>query len=894
MVIDHERAHGEDSPVMNETLSVIDEHITDLNTPRSSLLASTRKNPNDSGSEYSSHLDHRLSYITGNETDEEESDPITEDEVARWNPAQVAEYLHEIGVEQKHCDIFQEQEISGEVLLDIDKSSLFMKELDLGSVGRRLATWHKVKAFQDDLKSRNHSRHQAPDNDGSVIGSIGGTASISYSSANGSVFPRASQSINRSPTFRHSRQNSPRIMTEPYPSNNEGDGFGVPRLYSTETSNRPSAASVRDYNHSRRHSSVDVGKSEASSSLHAANESTPLSSPLGTPHKKQPSFDRNWTMSAFPQPTSAGVTRASTMMLGLGGLGMAGHGLPAGLDRKAFTPGANESENPMDNVRELERGYLSTGEMEGSRKNRNVLRKNGPGSASHSRQTSQKDGDKNNLSVGKRHSRFGSAGSIMEALASVTASGSKQSNEAKARARTQSMRETSTSTSSPSTTTTTPSASTPLVTKLEYTESPTSLTGARSNPASPLQKQDSFGATNQVINKFRTSIRSSSDAVTGIEKSQISSPTSIPPPIKEDITQSPARTGSSTPSAASKSLELESVTDTSGNNITLVSTNRTATMPARKRAKSKRETSAYKSLLVISPHEAMKGCNHSGWMYKKSAKMTSTFKVRFFILRDKRLSYYYTMDDKIEKGLIDISSHRVMMVENDIMTNLYGTLARTKSNPTSPAVPSPASDTTGGPFFFKLVPPRTGLSKAVQFTRPAVHYFAADNYEDGRKWYLSLKKASIDLDRSEPIRSTYSQKTISLEKAQSMKHRPPALMNLDETVEPSSDEPQSKEELQDGEDGLNISGLNLSYENIDVEANNPTSGNGTAQTYDPDGNSQSSHELKRPQSDQPLSKVVMDGSQPSSTLRMVRSLSGGLSKHNFGANSESNGEPTVI
>ncbi len=45
------QAHGgQDSPVMNETLSVIDEHITDMNSPHHSVAAQDRRGTNDSGS----------------------------------------------------------------------------------------------------------------------------------------------------------------------------------------------------------------------------------------------------------------------------------------------------------------------------------------------------------------------------------------------------------------------------------------------------------------------------------------------------------------------------------------------------------------------------------------------------------------------------------------------------------------------------------------------------------------------------------------------------------------------------------------------------------------------------------------------------------------------------
>ena len=881
MVMDGSRTHGEDSPVMNETLSVIDEHITDMNTPRSSLLATSRRNNNDSASEYSSHVDHRLSYITGNETDEEEAEALSEHEVMQWSPAQTAEYLRDIGVEERHCDIFKEQEISGEVLLNIDKSSVFMKEFDLGSVGRRLATWHKIKAFQDEVKAlKGRPRAQTIEAEGSVGGSIGASTSISQASTNGSVLPRMPHHLNRSPQLRHSRHNSPRITTEPQASSGEGEYSGVSRIYSTDSTARPSAASIRDYNHSRRHSSVDFSKSDASGSLTTAAGATPPTSP-GFAHKKQPSFDRNWTMSAFPPPTNPAQTRASTM-LGLSALGMTGHAIPLTPDRNAITPGA-ESRDPMD----LDRGYLSSGEAE-SRKNRNVLRKNHPGSASHSRQNSHKDG--NGLPVSKRHSRFGSAGSIMEAIASVTGGNNRQdSNDAlKARARTQSLKDTNSSMATlPSNST--GNGSTPIVTKLEYSESPTSA-NSKSNPASPATKSEGFTPLSSVTSRLRTSLRSSSDTTTGHnEKTQVISPISISSPIKEESLQSPARTWSTSNSAASKSFEFENAPEGAHKMVTILPAARKPSLGTKK-SKDKRETSAYKSLMVLSPQKALQTCNHSGWMYKKSAKMTSAFKSRFFVLRDKRLSYYYSLDDKIEKGLIDISSHRVMSVENDIITSLYSTLAGTKSNPNSPAnAPSAASEGNalqsslekgaGGPFFFKLVPPRSGLSKAVQFTKPAVHFFAVDNYKEGREWFLALKKSSIDRDETQPVTSTYSQKTISLEKARQMKQRPPALMNLDENE--TSDGPPSKDEPSSAENpGLDMGGLNISYEHIPSDHAFGHSADGTPESSAPNSASLPEAEAQRPHSDDPVSKTTKTVKEGGSTLRMVRSMSGGLSREN--------------
>lgn len=96
-------------------------------------------------------------------------------------------------------------------------------------------------------------------------------------------------------------------------------------------------------------------------------------------------------------------------------------------------------------------------------------------------------------------------------------------------------------------------------------------------------------------------------------------------------------------------------------------------------------------------------------------------------------------------------------------------------------------------FIFKLVPPRAGLSRAVHFTKPMVHYFAVPNLQQGRLWMAALMKATIDRDDSHEVTTTYQQKTISLAKARAMRHRPPALMNLDEGPEDEKTEEDKRE-----------------------------------------------------------------------------------------------------
>ncbi|KAM0499650.1 hypothetical protein ACHAPB_005838, partial [Verticillium nonalfalfae] len=275
-------------------------------------------------------------------------------------------------------------------------------------------------------------------------------------------------------------------------------------------------------------------------------------------------------------------------------------------------------------------------------------------------------------------------------------------------------------------------------------------------------------------------LRATSDISSG-ERVRITSP--VDTTVKDSPLPSPAPTGSSTPSAG-PSFDLESP----GNGKMSPSTTTTAASKSSRR-KGKKETSAYqRGLQKIGPKEAMKDADYSGWMKKKSSNLMTTWKPRLFVLKGRRLAYFYSEDDQQEKGLIDISFHRVLPADNEKLTGLHATLTGAGS------AAAPAASTLAQPevaldkgddsmFIFKLVPPRTGLTRAVNFTKPTVHYFAVPNLQQGRLWMAALVKATIDRDDTQPITTTYQQKTISLAKARAMRHRPPALMNLDETPE---------------------------------------------------------------------------------------------------------------
>lgn len=293
--------------------------------------------------------------------------------------------------------------------------------------------------------------------------------------------------------------------------------------------------------------------------------------------------------------------------------------------------------------------------------------------------------------------------------------------------------------------------------------------------------------------------------------------------------QSPTRTGSSTPSGTSisKSFELNK----SDRQNTSSST--TTKDGAKKMATTKHGTSAYtKGRQQITPQEAMKNCDYSGWMKKKSSSLMTTWKTRLFVLRGRRLSYYYSENDTEEKGLIDISSHRVLPANNERMTGLHASITRAASSPSSPQnatiqtaasvdsanVANSVEENLDGMFIFKLVPPRAGLQKGVQFTKPIVHYFSVDSLAVGRLWMAALMKATIDRDEGLACTTTYQQKTISLEKARAMRQRPPNLME-EEDAETASSQAERRSELgkeslqdsiiheEDEKQGLAISGL---------------------------------------------------------------------------------------
>ena len=797
---------GQDSPVMNETLSVINEHITDLSTPRHSVVMHDSRLANDSASEYSSNFDNPVSHVAGPETEEEEEEMLSPANVRKWSPQETAHYLRQIGIDSKHCDIFEEQEISGDVLLEMDQEFIHMKEYNFGVMGRRLKTWHRIRQFQEEVKGTKPKEVQSA----SYASAASGTADDLESriGSSGTKLPRIPSLMEKSEKASRRSQHTTSygdnhrehipapLQTQSHSVSRSrtniptGSAASPWRASTQESPSRPSAASVRDMSHRRRHSSMDVGTSPT---LEIKGKTGSISSKFSS-HKKQPSFDRKWSMTSTT-PTSHGHPDMTSR---------------SNPDLPKSTADKSDSSVPKQQPSaDLDRGYFSGPESDSSKVRRFLRKRDGTASASHSRQSSYADQQKRDLAAKNRHSRIGSADSIRDFLPPVTSPAAQayHSKSFKNRFRSASARTVTGASSS--------SILSPTVTNLEGGQSPGIPT------PSPRAESDASGTSSPLpptsgkssVKQKRFGLRAISDAVTGNERALVSSPTSIPSSFKDSPLHSPSRTGSTTPSATSRSLDIDNV-DASSKGTDAPGITGSSRTPALGKSKTKKDTSAYtKGLEKKSPAEQRIDCDYSGWMKKKSSSLMTTWKPRLFFLRGRRLSYYYSEDDTQECGVIDISSHKVLRADQDPITNLHATITGSASSVAVQSSPANSSDagssnargrtaSAGAPFIFKLIPPKAGLSRAVQFTKPTIHYFQVDSVHDGRKWMAALMKATIEYDPSFGLETTNKQKTISLAKARARKERPPAL---------KGDEPAEKVPIgpKSDETGLNIRGLSF-------------------------------------------------------------------------------------
>lgn len=167
----------------------------------------------------------------------------------------------------------------------------------------------------------------------------------------------------------------------------------------------------------------------------------------------------------------------------------------------------------------------------------------------------------------------------------------------------------------------------------------------------------------------------------------------------------------------------------------------------------KLKTSAFQEgIRSITPDEAIKTANYSGFMAKRSGSNLS-WRSRYFTLHGTRLLYFTSLKDKKEKGLIDITAHKVIPINTegeDKYVALY------------------AASTGLGRYCFKLIPPAPGFKKGLTFTQPKTHFFAVESQDEMRGWMKALMTSTIDIDDSVPVVSSCSTPTVTLAKAQEL------------------------------------------------------------------------------------------------------------------------------
>ena len=76
--------------------------------------------------------------------------PYTRADILKWTPADVSQYLQSRQISPAVCIKFEEQEVTGSILLQLEMAHL--KELELGSFGKRFEVWKEIEHLAKNLK----------------------------------------------------------------------------------------------------------------------------------------------------------------------------------------------------------------------------------------------------------------------------------------------------------------------------------------------------------------------------------------------------------------------------------------------------------------------------------------------------------------------------------------------------------------------------------------------------------------------------------------------------------------------------------------------------------------------------------------------------------------------
>ncbi|KAF3939894.1 hypothetical protein ABW19_dt0210375 [Dactylella cylindrospora] len=709
------------------------------NQPASSYLENSAVYQAAKQGDHSLQYSQQFSVESSSEEDEDDDLMYSLDQVRSWTPAQVSAYFQEQQMPLNVCDKFEEQEISGSILLQLEMAHL--KELEIGSFGKRFEVWKEIEKLK------------------SMVGLGAGDSGVDLdkgkqprnrsSSTPGGMLPRLPSLHNRPPAKKGSLA-VPQTHQEEFEQDN--------MLRESPTTMSPASPVPPPKS--------DVGSGAQSDGRSVSTASFERGSSSGgqqiRAHGRDPSFDRNWTLKGH-KPNDSTATGKSR-----------------------FT-GDSGFASQTSSILANDRSYFSGDE--GGKRDRNVLHKRANSSGGHSKKSSYTDESRsrsgNNslappplqaaLAPGPPAQQFEDQvahENLPSGLGTASPASLIYHNTVKGRKRS-----------------TSETQQMSLENQARQSIVPTSMPGGKTlSVERPPNEPSALGEEKRVPPNIQTRAniphRSVSD---GAEKAMAMSPMSQdtsstlmspngsePSPSIKIIAETPERRShESKERNGSKDKKLRTVASASGI-----------------RQKSKKQmTSAYQEgLREVTPAQAAEEADFSGWMKKRgSSAVVASWKSRFFVLKGRRLSYFYSMEDTKERGLIDITSHRVLPASDDRLVSLHASVAAiTTSTPPSqassanpgngklaPNVISPPTPQKGGWFTFKLVPPAPGAAKGVMFTPPKLHYFATDSKQIGRQWMAAFMKATIDRDESAPVVSTFSANTISLAKARAMRARPP-------------------------------------------------------------------------------------------------------------------------
>ncbi|KAA8894405.1 hypothetical protein FN846DRAFT_895121 [Sphaerosporella brunnea] len=773
------------SPVVEDTLSDIEEALSEISLNRQSRTSKVIRDHNrrhsasmppptrpsnyfsasaemqDSSSEYS--VQDASADVFSSDGEEDggvgcspvDEIPYTRADIMRWSPADVSQYLQSRQINPATCMKFEEQEVTGSILLQLEM--IHLKELDIGSFGKRFEAWKEIEYLVKNLK-RPITKPRSGSDAAVRLSTLGFVPEAGYnrqrSSTVGDVLPRIRSQHNRHPSRQH------RINVQEANAYQPGiSSLRTPVTSATISSEvssptspmfgawEQSRSSPQSSGSSKRLSMQNSPATALSTAVSTGAAVLVAGSSENTPHQREGSLDKTWLTAIAtgpPRPATATGMRENKAKHKI--TPSTGTGDNASTGDSGFS---GSTHSPKQSV--TERSYFSSGE-----------------STPRERQS--------------RHSRIASVGA-------------------------EAIRRTSAST---------------LSAALGYHRS------------GKEKKRKSASFSGDVGLSDYEDARAKGKHEEGSTIARAISPTtliavpfgsrSFSNPIRKSLEEKPALPVSpgtrsiSTGDGSTPSLTVTMDTDAAPDLPTKADRKnskkikpkkiRAVTSGSELRQKSRKQTTAFqKGLREITPAEAAKAGDYSGWMKKRGSSGVGAWKPRFFVLNGRRLSYFYSENDTMEQGLIDITSHKVLPATDDRLVGLHAALAAVASTaPSHRPVALPVSQNTNsqdspgastkddkescspakkkekdqGWFTFKLVPPGPGAAKGVTFTQPRLHYFATDTRDEGKRWMAALMKATIDRDETQPVITSYSAKTISLSKARALRARPPGLSHKDE------------------------------------------------------------------------------------------------------------------